>query len=161
MRTSALMIGLVSIVFATTGMSECDPGGGGGGGGGGGTDNAKCDGHCKVEVHLDSKCAPVDDGGKSSLKTNVNPNSWVCFINDAGCTVRLTFPGGLFVDDKNNGVEEVTLKDGECARLRVDRQAARKKFMYTIACDCTGVPGGGSGNPEFNVGGGGGGGGGG
>ena len=152
MRNYGLVIGLVALAFATTGTSECDPRRGHE------TEKspAACGEHCKVDVHFNEKCAPVDADGNSMEKVHINPNTWVCLINDAGCTVRLTFTKSPF----STGETEVTLENGKCIRLQIDRQAARKKFPYTIACDCPNVPGGGSGNPEFNVGGGGGGGGG-
>ncbi|HKW13329.1 MAG TPA: hypothetical protein VJS69_02480, partial [Candidatus Krumholzibacteria bacterium] len=148
MRISVLLICLALVFFVTTGVSECYPPGGG-------STGKTCNGEaCRVVIHLDNKCDPVDASGTSMESCSVNPGDAVCYLNDAQCTFRLTFPPVLF------GLthQEVTLKAGECVRLTVQKHAGRKTIGYQIACDCS-DQGGGHGNPEFKVGGGSGGGG--
>jgi hypothetical protein len=143
MRTSALVIGLTLVFFATTGVNECYPKK---------SNKVMCNGKaCDIVIHLNTKCEPVDAAGNSMMSVHVKPNSAVCFFNDAQCTFRLTFPAALFGSDH----AEVTLKPGECSQVQVSTQAMRKTLGYQIACDCPEV-GGGNGNPEFKVGGGGG-----
>jgi hypothetical protein len=150
MRHATVVLELLLVLVMTTGSSECDPNGGSG------TEAADCGGSCKLVIHLNSECEPVSATGESRQSVRVKPRQSVCFINDTQCTFRLNFPAPLF----GNEEVEITLAPGECKRLVVDRKAAHKKVTYNIACAPPCERDGGSGNPDFNVGGGGGGGGG-
>ena len=145
MKYAALVLGLLLVFFVTTGVNECDRPGQ--------NERGKPDcWPCQVEIHLNAKCEPVDADGNSMNTVNVHPGSRICFINDADCSMRLTFPSALFGKDTT----EENLAADQCVQLRIDRQAARKTITYQIACDCPEADGG-AGNPTFKVGGGGGG----
>jgi len=153
MRLGTLVLGLTLVFVMTTGYSDCDPGGRSHDTPAVHEDEAKC-GPCKIEIHFNNECDPISASGASMKHAHANPRERVCFINDTECSFRLNFPDALFGADHN----EITLAPGGCEVLQIDKQAARKTLSYTITCDCKGRKGG-SGNPDFNVGGGGGGGG--
>jgi hypothetical protein len=152
MRHATVVLGLLLVIVMTTGYSECAHRGRHAT-----AETEACDGPCKVVSHFNDECEPVSPAGEPRNSVRIRPRQSVCFVNNTECTIRLNFPDPLFGDEE----VEVTLAPGECERLIVDRQAAHKKISYTIACSSPCVRDGGSGNPDFNVGGGGGGGGGG
>lgn len=122
------------------------------------TSGTSCDNKsCNVVVHVSSECFPVPDGTTDANgETTANPGDRICYFNDTGHSVTLSFHTDLISAPAvpSAPYQEFTLTAGACASFVVTGNKHKgDKSEYTI-----GGPGcptsGGHGNPDVIIGGG-------
>jgi hypothetical protein len=103
---------------------------------------------CDVVVYIDENDNPTDGAGNILDPLEVLPGDVVCFHNNSGCDIDLSFPSDLFGSHR----EEGTIRIGGCFPYTVSSLAEGGEFLYHIYSDCEDGVGGGHTTPKVKVG---------
>jgi hypothetical protein len=101
---------------------------------------------CNKVVYVDSNCNLTDESGAVLTEIDVLVGTRICIFNKSDCSIVLKFDDELFGSTRSR----VTLGEGECENLIVNREARGNDYMMGIVCPC--VEGEGHTNPTVKVG---------